>query len=121
MDGRSHGAGVFAARSIFHRKPGYDPVELFWDREAGGVPLDPSLVRGSHGANAKDPQGVLLADPSIELGSEQLRDVDLHAIWMKRDRRRLKNLVARPPAAVEVSANVYHGNGASNAPRCIQS
>jgi len=42
------------ARSIdIHRKPGYDPLELHLDRSALpriAIPLDTSLVRGSHGA-----------------------------------------------------------------------
>jgi predicted AlkP superfamily pyrophosphatase or phosphodiesterase len=32
-----------------HRKPGYDPVELFVDRDTGSIPLDTSLVKSSHG------------------------------------------------------------------------
>jgi predicted AlkP superfamily pyrophosphatase or phosphodiesterase len=66
------------ARTVdIHRKPGYDPCELFFDpklwwpkgrvlrrlvRKKLGfrtlfdvVPLDPSLVRGSHGLHAADP------------------------------------------------------------------
>lgn len=44
----------FTSRVDIHRKPGYDPVELFWDRAAGGVPVDATLVAGSHGAPAHD-------------------------------------------------------------------
>ncbi|RIK77268.1 MAG: alkaline phosphatase family protein [Planctomycetota bacterium] len=53
----------FARTVDIHRKPGYDPVELFFDPAAGGVPLDASLVRGSHGAPALDAsqRGVLLS------------------------------------------------------------
>src|ERR671910_281614 len=32
-----------------HRKPGYDPVELFIDQKTKSIPLDASLVKGSHG------------------------------------------------------------------------
>ena len=32
-----------------HRKPGYDPVELFFDPNTKSIPLDGKLVRGSHG------------------------------------------------------------------------
>ena len=43
-------APAFARTVDIHRKPGYDPVELHFDRAAGGIPLDVSLVKGSHGA-----------------------------------------------------------------------
>ena len=65
------------ARTVdIHRKPGYDPCELFFDPKLGGrrarvrrllqkklgfrtlfdvVPLDAALVRGSHGLPAADP------------------------------------------------------------------
>ena len=32
-----------------HRKPGYDPVELFVDQKTKSIPLDAKLVKGSHG------------------------------------------------------------------------
>ena len=39
------------ARTVdIHRKPGYDPVELFFDNRTKGIPLDASLVKGSHGS-----------------------------------------------------------------------
>ena len=39
----------FVRRVDIHRKPGYDPVELFFDPKTRSIPLDPSLVKGSHG------------------------------------------------------------------------
>ncbi|WP_337863026.1 nucleotide pyrophosphatase/phosphodiesterase family protein [Nitrososphaera sp.] len=42
-------APSFARRVDIHRKPGYDPVELFFDAKTRSIPLDASLVRGSHG------------------------------------------------------------------------
>lgn len=45
----------FARTVDIHRKPGYDPVELFVDPTTGGIPLDPGLVRGSHGRGGDDP------------------------------------------------------------------
>lgn len=50
------------ARSVdIHSKPGYDPVELFVDRQTRTIPLDASLVRGSHGHVAPDgPAGIYL-------------------------------------------------------------
>lgn len=42
-------APSFARKVDIHRKPGYDPVELFFDPRTRSIPLDASLVRGSHG------------------------------------------------------------------------
>ena len=41
---------AFARTVDIHRKPGYDPLELHIDMTTRSIPLDPSLVRGSHGA-----------------------------------------------------------------------
>ncbi len=80
----------FARTVDIHRKPGYDPVELFLDPEikrpklkvAGTllkkylgfrylmdvIPLDASLVRGSHGAPATSPnKGPLLMTERTDL------------------------------------------------------
>lgn len=42
-------APSFASTVDIHRKPGYDPVELFLDSTTKSVPLDTSLVKSSHG------------------------------------------------------------------------
>jgi predicted AlkP superfamily pyrophosphatase or phosphodiesterase len=39
----------FARKVDIHRKPGYDPVELFIDHKTKSIPLDSSLIKGSHG------------------------------------------------------------------------
>ncbi|HEX2170659.1 MAG TPA: nucleotide pyrophosphatase/phosphodiesterase family protein [Nitrososphaera sp.] len=39
----------FAHKVDIHRKPGYDPVELFIDPKTKSIPLDTSLIKGSHG------------------------------------------------------------------------
>jgi hypothetical protein len=56
-------APKFARTVDIHRKPGYDPVEMFFDPVANGIPLDATLVKGSHGAPPLDSsqRGVLLA------------------------------------------------------------
>ena len=56
-------APTFARTVDIHRKPGYDPVELFFDPATRGIPLDATLVKGSHGAPPIDPaqRGVLLS------------------------------------------------------------
>lgn len=55
----------FARGVDIHNKPGYDPVELFADPATRSIPLDASLVRGSHGrTGGDDPRGIFLAaDP----------------------------------------------------------
>lgn len=55
-------APTFARTVDIHRKPGYDPVEMFFDPVAKGIPLNATLVKGSHGAPPLDPsqRGVLL-------------------------------------------------------------
>jgi len=42
-------APSFAKLVDIHRKPGYDPLELFWDRATNGVSQNVGLIRGSHG------------------------------------------------------------------------
>jgi predicted AlkP superfamily pyrophosphatase or phosphodiesterase len=42
----------FARTVDIHRKPGYDPVELFFDPATRSIPLNTALVRGSHGRTA---------------------------------------------------------------------
>jgi hypothetical protein len=55
-------APKFARTVDIHRKPGYDPVELFLDLPTRSIPLDACLVKGSHGYPADSPErrGVLL-------------------------------------------------------------
>jgi predicted AlkP superfamily pyrophosphatase or phosphodiesterase len=59
-------APAFARTVDIHRKPGYDPVELFIDMPARTIPLRPELVQGSHGFPAEDAmrRGVLVASSS---------------------------------------------------------
>jgi predicted AlkP superfamily pyrophosphatase or phosphodiesterase len=56
-------APTFARTVDIHLKPGYDPVELFFDPATKGIPLNASLVKGSHGAPpaSEDQRGVLLS------------------------------------------------------------
>lgn len=42
-------APEFAHKIDIHRKPGYDPVELFIDPKTKSIPFDTNLVKGSHG------------------------------------------------------------------------
>ncbi len=76
-DGR---APAFARTVDIHRKPGFDPVELFVDPATRTIPLNASLVRGSHGAPvASDAQqGVIAASrPDVWTGAA-VADVDVY-------------------------------------------
>jgi hypothetical protein len=70
------------ARSVdIHRKPGYDPVELHVDMATRTIPLDATLVKGSHGAPPRtDAQlGVFLssmpAATADEIGDTEIFDL----------------------------------------------
>jgi predicted AlkP superfamily pyrophosphatase or phosphodiesterase len=98
----------FARTVDIHRKPGYDPVELFLDprlaspkaavgwrllkRKLGFrtlldvIPLDPSLVRGSHGRVAQPPsrRPVLISQRAAggeEIAAAAVRDVVLEHLF----------------------------------------
>nr|WP_069812924.1 nucleotide pyrophosphatase/phosphodiesterase family protein [Streptomyces sp. TP-A0874] len=98
----------FAQLVEIHRKPGYDPVELFMDprdpyvrlRAAGAlarkklglryrmavVPLDPSPVRGSHGRLPADPdEGPLLicSRPDALDGSGPIAATDVKPLLLR--------------------------------------
>ena len=68
----------FAHTVDIHRKPGYDPVELCFDMATKRVPLDATLIKGSHGvpSNPSDHQGVVLTSSPM-LNSKKLSDTDL--------------------------------------------
>lgn len=72
----------FARCVDIHRKPGYDPCELFMTSKARAIarvaqkklgfryrvdviPLDPSLVRGSHGLHTPPEDGPLVVGPKV--------------------------------------------------------
>jgi hypothetical protein len=78
-------APAFARKVDIHRKPGYDPVELFADAATRGIPLDAGLVRGSHGAPAVDPsqRTVLLASRPILPTAPVLADTDVFSIVLE--------------------------------------
>ncbi len=67
-------APAFARTVDIHRKPGYDPVELHFDMSTMSVPLDATLIKGSHGydwrnASADDGvnhRGVLLTTAGLD-------------------------------------------------------
>jgi hypothetical protein len=78
-------APAFARQVDIHRKPGYDPAEQFWDPAAGGVPLDATLVKGSHGAPATTSaqRGVLLCSQRGVFVERPLADTDVADIVLR--------------------------------------
>jgi predicted AlkP superfamily pyrophosphatase or phosphodiesterase len=78
-------APQFARTVDIHRKPGYDPVELFFDARSKCIPLNAKLVKGSHGAPARTAaqRGVLLSsEPGVFTGGI-VPDVDIAEIVMR--------------------------------------
>jgi len=80
-------APPFARTVDIHRKPGYDPVELFFDPATKGIPLDAGPIKGSHGvpAVADRHYGALLvssAAPQIDT-SRIYRDVDIYRLVLR--------------------------------------
>jgi predicted AlkP superfamily pyrophosphatase or phosphodiesterase len=98
-------AGPDYARSVdIHRKPGFDPGEMFWDRPEWSAKLraarrligkklgfrtrfdvistDPALVRGSHGLAAADPldRPLLLGDASLPPPSADPSLAEVHSL-----------------------------------------
>ena len=64
-------APSFASTVDIHRKPGYDPVELCFDVATMSVPLDATLIKGSHGVPQAEgaEEGVLIcSDASLDVG-----------------------------------------------------
>jgi len=78
-------APAFARTVDIHRKPGYDPVELHFDMTTRSIPLDATLVRGSHGAPAEtdEQRGVLLSSKTGVLPERTARDVDVAGIVLR--------------------------------------
>ena len=75
-------APAFARTVDIHCKPGYDPVELFFDPATRSIPLDASLVKGSHGAPAEseNQQSIILSSHPGVLGNQLLLDTQVFGI-----------------------------------------
>jgi len=80
-------APPFTRTVDIHRKPGYDPVELFFDPQSKAIPLRPSLVKGSHGVpatQARHRTALLCSRPTHRLSEGQLvRDTHLKRIVLE--------------------------------------
>ncbi|MDC0274002.1 MAG: alkaline phosphatase family protein [Planctomycetaceae bacterium] len=73
-------APAFAHTVDIHRKPGYDPVEMFFNMETKSTPLDATLVKGSHGYPADDPSrhGVIVSsNAGLLTDRESVADTDV--------------------------------------------
>ena len=70
-------APVYARTVDIHRKPGYDPVELHVDMATKSIPLDATLIKGSHGhpVDQDSRRGILVS--SHPLAQESYRDLDV--------------------------------------------
>lgn len=75
----------FARTVDIHRKPGYDPVELFFDPATRGIPLDATLVKGSHGIPVVDESRhtVLVASDPTLFPHGVVKDTDVFPIVLK--------------------------------------
>ena len=78
-------APEFARTVDIHLKPGYDPVELFFDPASKGIPLDATRVHGSHGAPAREPnqRGVLLSSERGVFVERPMADTDVADIVLR--------------------------------------
>ncbi len=70
-------APEFARTVDIHRKPGYDPVELCFDMATKSVPLDATMIKGSHGIPQKEgeEEGVLVSSDSLNVERIAEREV----------------------------------------------
>jgi hypothetical protein len=78
-------APAYARTVDIHQKPGYDPVEIFFDSATKGIPLDATLVKGSHGAPAKEPRqrGVLLSSERGVFVERPTADTDVAELVLR--------------------------------------
>lgn len=65
-------APSFAYTVDIHRKPGYDPLELFLDPATKGISLDTNLIRGSHGIISKSDSLPILAMTNNNSSNEKI-------------------------------------------------
>ena len=80
-------APAFAKTVDIHRKPGYDPVELFFDFQTKSVPLDATLIKGSHGLTSDqstETQSVLLSSENWPELDNTVNDIDLCQLILNR-------------------------------------
>src|SRR5690606_19338528 len=78
-------APKFARTVDIHNKPGYDPVELHVDMATKSIPLDATLIKGSHGAPAhsEEQYGVLISSKPHAIGTKELDDCDVCGVVLR--------------------------------------
>ncbi len=78
-------APKFARTVDIHRKPGYDPVEMHVDMATKSIPLDATLVKGSHGAPPYDEgqRGVLIASQRGTLVGQAMADTGVRELVLR--------------------------------------
>lgn len=73
----------FARTVDIHRKPGYDPVELHFDPATKAIPLDATLIKGSHGAPIRDNYQrtvIISSEPGLFPHHTGMRDTDVFGV-----------------------------------------
>jgi len=75
-------APVFAKNVDIHRKPGYDPIELFLAPSGRSIPLDATLASGSHGIPGVSTR--LLASDASLLTEKTYEDVDIFQLVLEK-------------------------------------
>jgi hypothetical protein len=78
---RTGEAPKFAGMVDIHRKPGYDPLELFFDPSTRSVISDASRIQGSHGATPGS-DGVCIMTSATAISEIQAVDVSSHILKM---------------------------------------
>ncbi len=75
-------APPFARTVDIHRKPGYDPVELFIDMPTKSIPLNAALVKGSHGRPESLECVLIASDAKVfeAAATNLIQDVDVAGI-----------------------------------------
>jgi len=78
-------APPFARTVDIHRKPGYDPVELCFDPQSRSIPLDATLIKGSHGAPATGPEqlAALVVSEPLRLPGVRIADTDVFRVVLE--------------------------------------
>jgi len=74
------------ARTVdIHQKPGYDPVELCFDPATRSIPLDATLIKGSHGAPPREAwqRGVILTSMPGVLEGPPMMDTDVYELVLR--------------------------------------
>jgi len=75
----------FARTVDIHRKPGYDPVELYFDPVNKCIPLNARLVKGSHGAPPRDDKqrSILISSEVGVIDTAIVADVDVCGLVLR--------------------------------------